>query len=57
MDIVETISDRIIVKSDSMNADVFVDGKKVKSFKDHEMAYIDATRFALDIAMKHTYLD
>ena len=57
MDIVETISDRIFVKSDSMNADVFVDGKKVKSFKDHEMAYIDATRFALDIAMKHTYLD
>ena len=57
MDVVETISDRIIVKSDSMNADVFVDGKKVKSFKDHEMAYIDATRFAFDIAMKHTYLD
>lgn len=57
MKIVETISKRITVESDSMNADVFLDGKKVKSFKNHEMAYIDATRFAFDIAMKHTYQD
>lgn len=48
----EKITERIYVESDSMNANVIVDGKIVKRFKNNEMSYIDAMRHASDIMFK-----
>lgn len=52
----EIISDRIKITWDSFNANVIVDGKTIKKFKNHELAYTDAFRLATDTAIKHTFL-
>jgi hypothetical protein len=41
--------------NDGMNANVVVDNVIVKKFRNNETSYMDAHRYAMDLAMKKIY--
>lgn len=52
----ETLNNKISIMFDDMNANVIVEQKIVKRFKNNEMSYLDARRYAMDLAMKDAYM-
>lgn len=46
--VTEEITERISIQWNSFNANVLLDNKIIKQFKNHELSYQNAHRFAMD---------
>ena len=52
----EILNSKFSIMFDDMNANVLVEQKIVKRFKNNEMSYLNARRYAMDLAMKDAYM-